>query len=182
MRKLFSALLMCSALLFAQDQSTTIVNAKEPGNTLDVAVKNQEAPKPPPKFYKLNFVVKDMEDGKVVTSREYFVDVSTDQGPRAQIRGKSNVTVGIPGNTRSENIGTDIDCAHVRQYGDDLAFDLVADVTSLLGENEQHPITRDNRWSAQVLIPLKKPTVVVSSDDNTTKRVMQIEVTATPLR
>jgi hypothetical protein len=44
------------------------------------------------------------------------------------------------------------------------------------------PIIRQNRWGSHVLVPLKKPTVIFSSDDLTTKRQMQLEVTATPIR
>jgi hypothetical protein len=45
----------------------------------------------------------------------------------------------------------------------------------------RQPVVRQNQWQAGVIVPLKKPTVVFSSDDLTTKRQMQVELTATPI-
>ena len=43
------------------------------------------------------------------------------------------------------------------------------------------PMIRQNRWTSNVVVPLKKPTVIFSSDDLTTKHQMQLELTATPI-
>jgi hypothetical protein len=43
------------------------------------------------------------------------------------------------------------------------------------------PTIRQNRWVSTVAVPLKKPTVIFSSDDLTSKRQMQLELTATPI-
>jgi len=41
------------------------------------------------------------------------------------------------------------------------------------------PTIRQNRWSSSVVVPLSKPTVIFSSDDLTSKRQFQLELTAT---
>ncbi len=43
------------------------------------------------------------------------------------------------------------------------------------------PTVRQNKWDSTVIVPLKKPTVLFSSDDLTSKRQMQLELTATPI-
>jgi hypothetical protein len=44
------------------------------------------------------------------------------------------------------------------------------------------PVTRQNQWRSAVVIPVKKPTVVFSSDDVSSKRQLQLELTATPVK
>jgi hypothetical protein len=43
------------------------------------------------------------------------------------------------------------------------------------------PVIRQNRWSSNVVVPLKKPTLIFASDDATSKRQMQLELTAAPV-
>lgn len=137
----------------------------------------QEAVKEPPKFYRLDFIVKEMEAGKVLSAKNYSVIVST--GAQCEIRAGSRVPLG-PTNVDTISAGTNIGCRDVAESHDELSFHLVAEVSSLLQETDPHPIIRQNKWESMVVVPLKKPTMVFSSDDNTTKRVMELEVTATP--
>jgi len=138
-----------------------------------------DTPKEPPRFYKLDFVMRDLEAGKVITARSYSIIVSTGNG-RAGIRTGNKIPVGGPDKYTMIDVGTNIDCNGVADLHDELEFELTAEVTSLLQENDPHPVVRQNRWNSHVTVPLKKPTIVFSSDDNTTKHVMQLEVTATP--
>jgi hypothetical protein len=137
-----------------------------------------EAAKDPPKFYKLDLVVKEVEAGKVLTSKNYSVIISNTN--KTEIRAGSKVPVGGPTTYHMVDIGTNFDCVSVKEANDELSFYLVAEVSSLLQETDPNPVIRQNRWNSVVVVPLKKPTVVFSSDDNTTKRVLQVEVTATP--
>jgi hypothetical protein len=43
------------------------------------------------------------------------------------------------------------------------------------------PSIRSNSWSSVVIVPLKTPTLIFSSDDPASKRQMQLELTATPI-
>jgi hypothetical protein len=139
-----------------------------------------DASKEPPKFYKLDFVVKDVEGGKVITARNYSMIVESPMavGSPSQIRAGSKAPIGP--NSNMVDIGTSIDCSRVMELDSSLSFSLSVEVSSVLGEPDAHPVIRQNRWSSFVIVPFKKPTVVFSSDDNTTKRVLQLEVTATP--
>lgn len=137
-----------------------------------------DAAKEPPKFYKLDFVVKDLEGGKVIAARNYSMIVGSPWGPLQSVRAGSKAPMGT--NSNMIDIGTNIDCGNVRELENSLFFTLSVEVSSILGETDPHPIIRQNRWNSLVLVPFRKPTVVFSSDDATTRRVLQLEVTATP--
>jgi hypothetical protein len=141
----------------------------------------QDAAKEPPKFYKLEFVVKELDGAKVLSARNYSMQVSTNKGGPGQIRAGSKVRVGNQTQWTTVDVGTSVDVHEVREVGNDIAFALTAEVSSVLQDNaEATPVIRQNRWSSDVTVPIKKPTVVFASDDNTTKHVMEVEVTATP--
>ena len=85
------------------------------------------------------------------------------------------------------DVGISFDCKSAALIGNNLVLDLAAEVTSYVpsgGENETlrvAPVIRQNRWSAPVIIAIRKPTTVFSSDDVSSKRKLQVELTATPL-
>jgi hypothetical protein len=142
------------------------------------------------KFYKLDFVVKEVEGNKVLNSRAYFMTVPADKtASGGSIRTSSRMpyqssTQPNSGQWNFAEVGVNIDCGAVQEIDGDLSMRLTTEVTSpLLTEPGNGPPTiRQNRWMATVLVAPKKPTVVFSSDDPTTKRQMQVELTATPLK
>jgi hypothetical protein len=162
----------------------------------------QPAPKasdPLAHYYHLQFVVQEMnEQGKPTNSRTFTTTVSTaDTSELARIRTGSRIPV-VSGSFQSGpdnktltntqyqymDIGVNIDVQRTREVGRQLALYLHAEVSSLAPnpDSELHqPIVRQNRWEANVLIPVGKPTVVFSSDTLESKGSIQIVVTATPL-
>jgi hypothetical protein len=44
------------------------------------------------------------------------------------------------------------------------------------------PSIRQNKWNSAVVLIIGKPTVLFSSDDLTSPRTLQLEVTATPVK
>ncbi len=136
-----------------------------------------------PKFYKLDFLVKEMDAGKVLNSRAYSMQVGGVK-EEGSIRTGSKVPFAMaPGQWTQIDVGTNIDCANINEVEGGLSLRLVAEVSSVLEDpsNAGHPIIRQNRWGSFVILKLKKPTVVFSSDDVSSKHQMQLEVTATPL-
>ncbi len=134
------------------------------------------------KFYKLEFVVKEVNGSKVLNTRTYTTFVP--------LAGKSEIRAGskIPyasSNTEWQQIdvGVNIDVAGAEEIQDKLYFSIVAEVSSIAGEstNQVRPIVRQNRWQSMVVIPLKKPTILFSSDNLDSKTQLQVEVTATPI-
>jgi hypothetical protein len=141
-----------------------------------------------PKFYKLDFVVKEVEAGKVLNARMYSMIVSSEKSsPSSSIRTGSRVpTPSSPGNTQFTyfELGVNIDCRSVQEVANELSLIVTADITSTLQESTATlpPVLRQNKWSSIVLVPIRKPLVVFSADDTTTRRQMQLELTATPMK
>lgn len=144
-----------------------------------------------PRFYKLDFVVKEVDGGKVLNSRSYSTTVTTKENAGCQIR--TNSKIPIPTSFDGSqftfyNAGTSIDCSGITDVPNGLSLRVSSDVTSaVLPEGQtttaasRQPVIRENRWDSTVVVPLKKPTVIFSSDDATTKHQMQLELTATPI-
>jgi hypothetical protein len=141
------------------------------------------------KFYKLEFVVKEVEGAKVVNSRSYFMTVPVDlpgQGGSggASIRTSNRVPLGTPGSSQFSytDVGVNLDCKTLRETQLGVSVYLTADITTNSIEPAfPAPVMRSNRWSSTVVVPVKKPTVVYASDDATSKRQMQLELTAIPI-
>src|SRR4051794_12763868 len=144
----------------------------------------------PTKFYKLDFVVKEVEGTKVVNSRSYFMTLPVEvpgQGSQGgSIRAGSRLPT--PTNTGGGgfnyiDVGVSIDCKMLREMQSDVSVYVTADISSHSVEPTlPAPVIRQNRWSSMVLVPVKKATVIYASDDTTSKRQIQLELTATPLR
>ena len=142
----------------------------------------EEPTKAPDKFYKLEFVVKEVAGGKVLNSRTYSTMVS---GPgKEEIRAGSKIPFATSPNTIQQiDVGVNVDVFNIRELQDRLAFTVVAEVSSLaetVGDS-MRPTIRQNRWSCSVVVPLKKATQIFSSDNLDAKSQMQVEVTATPI-
>ncbi len=138
----------------------------------------------PAKFYKLDFAVKELEGGKVVNSRSYSTMISPQAGDRSTIRTGSRVPVtGSDGKVTYIDLGVNIDCSNLKEVQSDLTVFVTADISSALDPSTAPtPVIRQNRWSSNVSVPLKKPTVIFSSDDVSSKRQLQLELTATPVK
>jgi hypothetical protein len=139
---------------------------------------------PPPKFYKLDFVVKEVEGAKVINSRAYSMTASTStKNTRSSIRTGSKVPLQQGASMTFLDVGVNIDCFTLKEEQNEITLNVSADISSILQDTTTpaYPVVRQNRWQSDVIVPIKKSTVIFASDDYTTKRQMQIELTATPI-
>jgi hypothetical protein len=142
-----------------------------------------------PKFYKLDYVVKEVEGGKVVNSRVFStmlaVQVPGREAHPASIRAGGRVPVRSENNTQFYDLGVNIDARELRESQGDLSLYLSVDINTVTQEATGGipvTLTRANKWSGSVLVPVKKPTVVFASDDVSSKRQIQLELTGTPVK
>ena len=158
---------------------------------------SKRAEQPQPRFYRLDFVVKELENDKVVNSRVYSTTLSANTREGASIRAGSRVpyastsfntgTVGVASKQyQFYDIGVNIDSRDARETSSgQLTLFLSVDVSSLLVMKEINaelpPSVRNTKWSSPVVVPIKKATTVFSSDDPSGNRKMQLELTATPI-
>jgi len=139
-------------------------------------------------YYRLEFVLKELgDDGRVVNSRTYHTDVSTD-GRNSSVRAGTKIPIRVDNKDTIQylDVGVNIDCNNARETEQGLALQITVEISSLanpVGNNEAStPVVRQNKWQSMALVPIGKPTVVFSSDNLENKGRMQVEVTATTAR
>jgi len=159
------------------------------------AAQSPSTPAPAPlKYYKVDFVVKEVDaGGHVVNTRSYSTILLTNNsGAPKEIRSGDKIPV-ISGTDEKGNsayqyidIGVNIDCRSVHEVDQKLAASVTADVSSVPSSTEigsaREPLIRQFKWSADVLVAPGTPTTIFSSDDVGSKAKMQVEMTATPIR
>jgi hypothetical protein len=141
----------------------------------------QDTPPEAPKFYKLDFVVKELSAGKVTNSRAYSTITRAEHSSQS-IRTGDKVPVSAGGNAFTYlDVGVNIDVMDVAQTGADLRMHVTADISSAEKDTglPNAPIIRQTRWSSDVVVPLKRATVLFSSDSPASKSQTQLELTAT---
>jgi hypothetical protein len=146
----------------------------------------KQQPVPDAKVFRLDFVVKEIEGGRVINSRGYSTSISTGaQARAASVRTGSKVPLAVSTTQfQYQDVGVNIDAQGAREVQGHLSLNVSAEVSSVVTEapaSEGAPVIRQARWGASVLVPLKKAAVIFSSDDPTMKRQTQLELTATPI-
>ena len=142
----------------------------------------------PKSFYQMTFVVKEVDGDRVVNTRTYFTSASTyglpssiragEKVPFASGEGSSTVWQQI-------DVGVAIDCREVEMIGDRLSLRVTATVDSVAAREEKNtrqPVIRNNRWDAAVIVPLRQPTIIFSSDDPFSTQKVQLQLTVNPWR
>jgi hypothetical protein len=135
-----------------------------------------------PKFYRFDFVVKEVEAGKVVNARNYSTMLGSNPPP-ASIRSGTRLPYSSGGSTQYIDLGVNIDIRELKETPQgELSVYITADISTAAQDNPGSlPLIRQNKWTGIVLVPIKKAATLFSSDDLASKRQLQLEVTATPL-
>jgi hypothetical protein len=141
----------------------------------------------PTKFYKLDFVVKEVQGAKILNARTYSA-VASAGNRMSEIRAGSKLPYiskqGATTEYQQIDVGVSIDMHEVKEIDNRLSFSIMVEISSVAegpSAPTDHPIVRQNKWSSNVTVPLKKPTLLFSSDNVDSKSQMQVEVTATPI-
>jgi hypothetical protein len=174
--------LTIAAILFAGILTPRSVFAQANTETKPVPAMEQ-------RYYHLDFVVEEVEAGKVVNSRNYSTIIASN--------GQSSIRTGtkVPFNASTVpnaaqymqiDVGVDIDCNEAKELNNQLMLHVKAEVSSLAdpseGSHPGAPVIRHNSWESNVVLPIRQPTTIFSSDDLASKRKMQLELTATPIK
>ena len=142
-----------------------------------------------PQFYRLDFVVRELDNDKVINSRTYTSTLAVGAAP-SSIRSGSRIPVatGSPTGTQYQyyDLGVNIDYRDARELAAGLlTLTLNVDISSVVvtkdTTSQLPPVVRNTRWTSPVVVPVKKATTVYSSDDASGNRKVQMQLTATPL-
>jgi hypothetical protein len=146
----------------------------------------QEPPKPPDEiklqaFYRLDFVIRELEGDKQVNSRKYtMVAKDRDWG---RVRVGSRVPINREGSEiHYQDVGIYIDCSPIaRESG--IYLNTIFESSSVSAQDASgSPLFHQIRYSGGALAGLGKPTVIAKLDDVVRNRRFELEVTVTEVK
>jgi hypothetical protein len=167
--------------------------AQEKTAPAESSPKEGEAQAKPADSYKVEFTVNELDNGKKINSRSYFMllravavpEWTNRQGLR--VGSKVPIATGIftgpgPGSFQYQNVGMDIDCRLMPMGNGRVSIGTNWDYSSVEGEqarDTKNPVVRQVRSSVEAVVPLDKPTVISEMDDvaSTHRFVFEVKVT-----
>ena len=158
-----------------------------------------------PKFFRLHFVLKELQGKKVLNIRNYTTEISVvslsqtlrhDFQPFMNpydvhsIHNGTRVPVQTaPGKYNYVETGVDIDCWNAALIGNRLAMTVTGNIRTIRKDKALQarsqlspPFIRENRWSSKVLVPIGRSTVLFTSDDPDSPNTMELQLTAIPIQ
>lgn len=193
--KLASALLAC-ALVFS------LTAWSQEARPSHAATLTQQSPE---RYFRLDFRVLDVSpQGNITSSRSYheMIAEGTRNDRTSSIRVGARILVPVGGFQTSKNgaaaatqfrymdVNTDIDVSHVEFVDQALRLSVRVNIsTPILASSYmpanytdmKEPITRQATWNSDVTVPIRKPTIIFSADNNTDKGKIELELTAVPV-
>jgi 3D (Asp-Asp-Asp) domain-containing protein len=132
--------------------------------------------------YRLDFSVKELEDGKTINTRQYSMNMQADDNNEIKIGTRVPVESG-QGQYQYIDVGTSIWC-RIGERSEGIPLLVKAEVSNFaIPDHESgHPVIRQLKIDASTLALLGKPMIVGSVDDPNSKRQFQLEVTVTKLK
>lgn len=163
--------------------------AQEPPK--DASEETPKAEKPaqakPLSYYKLEFVLRELQDGKLLNTRNYMM-VMEDSYRTSELKIGSRVPLKDERGLNYLDVGTNINC-HIEGNSPSVGLNCSFEVSSFSlpeqkvtsGENSA-PVLNQMRASIPAVVPEGKQTVIGIIDDPGSTRRYEIAVTATKLR
>lgn len=132
--------------------------------------------------YRLDFSVKELEDGKTINTRQYSLNLNADDANEIKIGTRVPVETG-QGNFQYIDVGTNIWC-RIGERSDGIPLSVRAEISNFAIPDQAtgHPVIRQLKINASTLALLGKPMTVGSVDDPNSKRQFQLEVTVNRLK
>jgi len=131
--------------------------------------------------YRVDFVVRESEEGKPINSRHYSQLV--EENGWCRVRAGARVPIQGEKGTQYMDVGVNIDCQLGEQDGQ-VRMEVRLELTSFAKDPslQSPPLLRVIRAEVQTGLAPGKPTVVSSVDDAASPRRYQLEVTATKVK
>jgi hypothetical protein len=189
-------------ILFVLALAGTLL-AQQPGkDTADQPAKDQPSKKEvlagrdgnTENFFKLAFVMYELDDAKRINQRDYMMIGRTDNQPSSiRVSTRVPITTQEKGNDKQYtyiDVGLRINCSMKEQVDRRLQLHCDVEVSSFLRPEQvassgtpspSAPILRTTRTESWALLTLGKPAIFNMVDDINSAKRMQIEVTATRL-
>jgi len=142
-------------------------------------------------YYKLNFVLREMDEGKVLNQRTFGMDISAEP-PRANgvppewwnMRSGTRVPFSGSKDVTYIDVGVNLD-VRAEEAPEGLQLQVTSEISSVASETGggvAAPALRQLKVKSAVLAPVGKPTTVFTADDTSSKHRFELEVTPTRAR
>lgn len=138
----------------------------------------------PRHFYKVTYVLKESDEGKVVSQRSFAMTGSTGDRYTSRMRAGSRFPVRDGDKTNYLDVGVNID-NHLEDVADGVAMEVTAEISSAAtdaGSAGGAPVIRSMKTTAQVVVTPNKPTQLFAIDDPASHHRFEMEVTAVSQR
>lgn len=138
--------------------------------------------------YRVEFVIRELEDGKRVNARNYVMLIESDTPGYTKLRVGSRISYATAVDQfQLQDVGMNIDCRLVQQPDSSLELVTSIDWSSLApyegtGGRPDRPVVRQLKFAGNSLIPAAKPTMIGTMDDVASNHHYEIEVTATKVK
>lgn len=158
--------------------------AKKENQSSEISTSKQ--PKPAV-FYRVEFVVRELENGKRINSRSYTMLAKEDRPTRIRVGNRVPYSTGPAGQFQYSDVGMNIDFT-LRELENSLlpmstkleSSDVVAPEQT--GGGTTNPAFRHVSFEVDSEVLPGKPTVISTLDDVSTNRRYEVEVTATRVK
>jgi hypothetical protein len=142
---------------------------------------------PAPKhFYRLNFVLRETDEGKVLNQRGFIMSVSADPADshernRWNLRAGTRLPVRDPNGTNFVDVGVNLD-VWAQDADNGLQMEVTSEISSVATESATGgaPPIRQVKVRGAVFAPLGKSTMVFTAEDPASRH--QFELQVTPVR
>lgn len=139
----------------------------------------------PASTYRVEFVVKEIEDGKKVNTRSYMMVVQEEDFGRLRVGNRVPYVAGEK-QYQYTDVGMNIDC-HVFERENGVMLNVSVESSSVVASEQTagasiNPVFRQQRTNLITAVTPGKPTVIAAMDDVVTNRRYEIEVTATKVK
>ena len=184
MKRLLVLAILCGIALplFSQDAP------KETTKDTTKPSAKSETPAKPLSGYKLEFVLRELQDGKVINTRNYMMIVQ-DRYRNAELKIGSRVPINGEKDFQYIDVGTNISCNHAEEQGPLLELECSVEISNFALSDQKitsgitsAPVLNQVRANIPAMVEEGKQTVIGIIDDPNSTRRYEIAVTATKLR
>jgi hypothetical protein len=184
-KKMFYLAAILSCAMFGVSSATAQDASSAPKPQPEKTTEDKAKPRPPLEQYHLEFSINELEDGKKINSRQYSMDLSSNDSNEIKIGTRVPVEV-KEGEMQYMDVGTNI-MARIGDNRDQTQLFVRAENSSFAmdsnpGEKHDSRPIRQLKMGGTVLLPVSKPVIMSSADDPNSRRQFQLEVTVTKIR
>ncbi len=137
-------------------------------------------------YFHLDFIVRAIDGGQVVSMHRYTIDGNTDPKFRSQLRSNDNIPIKSDDgkSTIHQQTGVSIDCSDLRLIGNEaLLLDVTTSFSGIMSPTMQpQPELTVQSGQFEPIVFIGTPTTIFSATGASSKYILEVELIVTPIR